>query len=99
MTPIENNSGKITLAKVEQKLEDHCEQQEKDFSEIKVDIKDIKTDMQKMMNILTSGDGKIKRNYMFIDNHIKGHRWWAVFIVSICVGLATITSIVIASTK
>lgn len=83
-----NNGSKITLAKLSQKVCDYIHHNDKTLQEVKTDLKEIKEVQQKMMLILTSGDGKIKRNYLILNDHIRNHKWWATFIITLCGAIA-----------
>ena len=98
-TETNQNTDNINLAKLEQKMEDHCAQQEKDFKEVKSTVKEIMKEIHEMKNILVKGDGKIRSNQDILDKHITDHKWWAVFIVSICAICATIASAVFTNLK
>lgn len=72
------------MAKIEQKLEDHVVQQDKDFDELKADVKDIGKDVSDIKQILTEGDGKIKRNFMLINSHKRKHWQFVTVSIAIC---------------
>jgi len=88
-------NGRLTLAKLEQKLEDHLIQQEKDFEEVKENVKDIKISVNDIKGILIAGEGKIKRNFMLISTHVDYHwKMWAG-IGTIITLIATIISVAV----
>jgi peptidoglycan hydrolase CwlO-like protein len=47
---------------IEEKLDSHCQQQEKDFAEVKADTKDVKSDIKELSNkiekFIESADGR-----------------------------------------
>ena len=90
-------NGKVTLAKVEQRLEDHIIQQEKDFIDVKSDLKVVVNSISDIKQILVEGDGKIKRNFMLFEKHIKSHKFWITTSIALCVLITAIGALVVSA--
>jgi len=62
-----NANGKVTLAVLGQRVEDHIQDNFQDHVEIKNDLKEIK-------NILINGTHKINENRTILSNHLDWHK-------------------------
>ena len=56
------SNGKL-LARIDEKVNYHTEQ----INDFKLDIKEIKKDLAEIKQIFTKGDGKIRRNFMLVQ--------------------------------
>jgi peptidoglycan hydrolase CwlO-like protein len=65
---------------IEEKLDSHCQQQEKDFAEVKADTKDVKSDIKELSNkiekFIESADGRYADKET--EKIVKGAVWVVV---------------------
>lgn len=65
----DSGNGKVTLAKIGQRLDDYIEHTNKALDELKKDSNETREIVHELKNILIQGEGKIKRNYQLISEH------------------------------
>ena len=92
---VKNGVNGKTLVRLEQRLTDYINHNDKLNDDIKFDLKEIKNKLNNVMNILVTGEGKIKRNYCIIKEHEDNHKWWTVLIVSLVAIVVTLLKIIL----
>ena len=69
----DNVNGRITLAKVEQRLEDYIGHNDRNITDIKLNQEKTNNMLHEIRGILIEGNGKIRRNSEIVKDHLECH--------------------------
>lgn len=96
------DNGKVTLAKIGQKLDDHIEVERQFYTDMKAEIKCCHTKISDVKDILSKGEGKIAQNRDAIidvkediDKHVGNHWKMITLMVTVSSVIATVISIIL----